>query len=102
MARGEWIFSGETVARENIARRQILPVVGERGRGWRAFSPWTCDEPAPPGVPPEVAAKILGHGDGDITRKHYILLLSAREGTNAMKKLERKVGQIMGQPKRRK
>jgi integrase len=92
---GPWIFSGEKMHKPlnlaNLARREILPVLGARWKGWHSFRRGLATNLFGMGVPPEVAQKILRHADASTTRKHYILLSSKKEGAAAMRKLERVV-----------
>ena len=108
--RGPWIFAGEKMGRplslDNLIRRVIHPAIGDRWFGWYAFRRGITTTLYDLGVPPEVSQKVLRHADASVTRKHYLLLQSTKQGRAAMKKLERKVVKVAdkhgGSSKRRK
>jgi integrase len=89
---GKWIFSGEkkgfALNLDNLARREIMPLVGERWHGWHGWRRGLATILFDLGVDPEVASKILRHADSAVTRRHYIVLESRKQGRIAMKKLE--------------
>jgi integrase len=103
---GDWLFAGEKMGHplhlDNLSRRVIKPVVGERWHGWQAFRRGLATNLFALGVTPEVVQTILRHSDASTTRKHYILLKSLGEGRVGMKRLERAVGQGMGKARNRK
>jgi integrase len=105
---GPYIFSGEKMHRpshlDNLMRREIKPVLGDRWHGWHAFRRVLATNLYNLGVKPEVAQTILRHADASTTRKHYIVLESRKQGLAAMRKLERAVGigQQMGNDQKRK
>jgi integrase len=84
-----WIFAGEkkgfALNLDNLARRSIIPAVGERWHGWRRGLATILFDL---GVDPEIASKILRHADSAVTRRHYIMLESRKQGRKAMRKLE--------------
>ena len=55
-----------------------------------------------PGFDPEIAFKILRHADSAVTRRHYIMLESHRQGRKAMRKLESLVAKKVKTTKTRK
>ena len=102
---GNWIFSGEKMGRplhlDNLSRRVIRPVVGDRWHGWHAFRRGLGTVLFGLGVPAEIASVILRHADVSVTQEHYILLKSQREGRAAMKRLGRIVKQKLSRSTRR-
>lgn len=94
---GEWIFAGEKMGRplhlDNLSRRVIHPLVGERWHGWHGFRRGLATVLFGLGVPAEVAQIILRHANVSTTQAHYLMLKSKAEGTAAMKRLERIVRQ---------
>lgn len=84
-----WIFAGEkkgfALNLDNLARRVIIPKVGERWHGWRRGLATILFDL---GVDPEIASKILRHADSAVTRRHYIMLESRKQGRAAMRKLQ--------------
>jgi integrase len=101
-----WIFAGEkkgfALNLDNLARRSILPAVGERWHGWHGWRRGLATILFDLGVDPEVASKILRHADSAVTRRHYIILESKKQGRTAMKKLESLVAQTWPSKKQRK
>lgn len=101
----EWIFAGEkkgfALNLDNLARREIMPKVGERWHGWHGWRRGLATILFDLGVDPEVASKILRHADSAVTRRHYIVLESRKQGRAAMRKLERVVAQTWPSKKRK-
>jgi integrase len=101
----DWIFAGEkkhfALNLDNLARRSIIPSVGERWHGWHGWRRGLATILFDLGVDPEVASKILRHADSATTRRHYIVLESRKHGRAAMKKLESLVAQTWPSPKRK-
>lgn len=104
--RGPWIFAGPkkgfSLSLDNLARREMKPVIGERWRGWHAFRRGLGTILFDLGVPAETAKIILRHSAVAVTQKHYIKLRSAKEGRAAMNKLEKaiaKSGPLVGRRK---
>ncbi len=89
---GAWIFAGEkkgfALNLDNLARRSIIPAVGERWHGWHGWRRGLATILFDLGVDPEIASKILRHADSAVTRRHYIMLESRKQGRKAMRKLE--------------
>ena len=89
----EWMFAGVkkrfALHLDNLARREIRPVLGSRWHGWHAFRRGLSTNLFELGVPPEVSQLILRHADAETTRKHYLLLQSRGEARRAMRKLEK-------------
>jgi integrase len=87
-----WIFAGEkkgfALNLDNLARRSIIPKVGERWHGWHGWRRGLATILFDLGVDPEIASKILRHADSAVTRRHYIMLESRKQGRKAMRKLE--------------
>jgi integrase len=75
-----FIFHGETkepLRFENLARRDIIPVLEKSGiewHGWHAFRRGLSTELAAVGTPDSVADRITRHSpkDSDTRRKHYV------------------------------
>jgi integrase len=95
-----WMFAGVkkgfALHLDNLARRDIRPVLGGRWHGWHAFRRGLSTNLFELGVPPEVSQLILRHADAETTRKHYLLLQSRGEARRAMRKLEKALA-IKGQ-----
>jgi integrase len=93
---GEWVFTGPkkkfSLNLDNVSRRDIKPVIGERWRGWHAFRRGLGTILFDLGVPAETAKIILRHSAVAVTQKHYIKLRAAKEGVAAMWKLEKAIG----------
>lgn len=93
---GEWIFTGPkkkfSLNLDNVSRRDIKPVIGDRWRGWHAFRRGLGTILFDLGVPAETAKIILRHSAVAVTQKHYIKLRAAKEGAAAMRKLEKAIG----------
>jgi intergrase/recombinase len=74
---------------DNLTKREIRPVLGERFKGWKPFRSGLVSILIDAGVDVEVAKVILRHSDSSVTRRHYLHLKSQKQGKAAMKKLER-------------
>jgi integrase len=105
----KWIFAGEkkgfALHLDNLCRRDMKPVLGDRWLGWHAFRRGLGTNLFGLGVPAEVAQTILRHANVSTTRTHYIVLESQQAGSAAMQKLETavlKVGQIRASRKAKK
>ena len=102
---GEWIFAGEKMRRplhlDNLCRREIKPVVGDRWHGWHGFRRGLATVLFGLGVPAEVAQTILRHANVATTQAHYLMLKSKAEGSAAMKRLERIVRRKLDSQARR-
>jgi len=100
-----WMFEGAkrhfSLNLDNLTKREIRPVLGERFKGFHGFRRGLATVLFGLGVDAEVAKTILRHSDSAVTRKHYIILGSQREGAAAMKKLERVVAGQMRNSKKR-
>jgi integrase len=87
----EWIFAGVKKGRplhlDNLCRRKMKPILGDRWHGWHAFRRGITTVLFGLGVPAETAQLILRHEDVETTRAHYLMLKSKKEGSAAMKKL---------------
>jgi integrase len=101
-----WIFAGEkkgfALNLDNLARRSIIPKVGGRWHGWHGWRRGLATILFDLGVDAEIASKILRHADSAVTRRHYIMLESRKQGRKAMKKLESLVAQTWPRPKQKK
>jgi integrase len=101
-----WIFAGEkkgfALNLDNLARRSIIPKVGERWHGWHGWRRGLATILFDLGVDPEIASKILRHADSAVTRRHYIMLESRKQGRKAMRKLESLVTKTVKTTKTRK
>jgi integrase len=102
----EWIFAGEKMGRplhlDNLCRREIKPIVGDRWHGWHGFRRGLATVLFGLGVPAEVAQTILRHEDVSTTQAHYLMLKSKAEGNAAMKRLELIVRRKLDRQARRK
>lgn len=91
-----WIFAGEkkgfALHLDNLCRRDMKPILGDRWHGWHAFRRGLATILFGLGVPAETAKVILRHANVATTRAHYIILESKDEGAAAMKKLEKEIG----------
>jgi integrase len=100
-----WIFAGEkkgfALNLDNLARRSILPAVGDRWKGWHGWRRGLATILFDLGVDPEIASKILRHADSAVTRRHYIILESRKQGRKAMRKLETLVNRAVKTKKKR-
>ena len=89
---GSWIFAGQkkgfALNLDNLARRSIISKVGERWHGWHGWRRGLATILFDLGVDPEIASDILRHADSAVTRRHYIMLESRKQGRKAMRKLE--------------
>lgn len=90
---------------DNLAKREIRPVLGDRWHGWHGFRRGLTTNMYELGIPPEVSQIILRHADAETTRRHYLMLEQQKHGARAMKQFENaihkaKVGQQMGNSKR--
>jgi integrase len=104
--KSEWVFAGEKMGRplhlDNLCRREIKPIVGDRWHGWHGFRRGLATVLFGLGVPAEVAQTILRHEDVATTQAHYLMLKSKVEGGAAMKRLGRIVRQKFDSQARRK
>jgi integrase len=102
----EWVFAGEKMGRplhlDNLCRREIKPIVGNRWHGWHGFRRGLATVLFGLGVPAEVAQIILRHANVATTQAHYLMLKSNAEGSAAMKRLGRIVRQKFDKQARRK
>lgn len=93
IGRGPWIFAGVkkgfALHLDNLCRREIRPVLGDKWHGWHAFRRGIATNLFELGVPAEIAQTILRHDDVSTTREHYIMLKSRNAGQAAMRKLEK-------------
>jgi integrase len=101
-----WIFAGEkkgfALNLANLARRSIIPKVGELWRGWHGWRRGLATILFDLGVDPEMASKILRHADSAVTQRHDIMLESRKQGRKAMRKLESLVAKKVKTTKTRK
>jgi integrase len=95
----EWIFAGVKRGRplhlDNLCRREMKPILGERWHGWHAFRRGITTVLFGLDVPAETAQLILRHEDVATTQAHYLMLKSKKEGSAAMKKLGRVVRRML-------
>lgn len=93
---GGWIFAGEkkgfALHLDNLCRREIRPVLGDKWHGWHAFRRGLATTLFGLGVPAEVAQTILRHANVSTTRAHYIILERGTAGRKAMRTLEKAIG----------
>lgn len=88
----KWMFSGPrgfSIDTHNLVARTIRPALGDSWQGWHAFRRGLMGILFDAGVDVEIAKTILRHSDSAVTRRHYLVLKSEREGKKAMKKLEK-------------
>jgi integrase len=89
----DWIFAGAkkgfALNLDNLCRRDMKPILGNRWHGWHAFRRGLATVLFGLGVPAETAKIILRHANVSTTRAHYIILESANAGAAAMRKLEK-------------
>ena len=87
-----WIFAGEkkgfALHLDNLCRREIRPVLGDRWHGWHAFRRGLATNLHELGAADKVIQTILRHSNVSTTQKHYIVLKSRKAGAAAMRKLE--------------
>ncbi|MGC1646434.1 MAG: hypothetical protein WA741_11435 [Candidatus Sulfotelmatobacter sp.] len=87
-----WIFAGGkkgfALNLDNLARRSIIPRVGERWHGWHGWRRGLATILFDLSVDPEISSKILRHADSAVARRHYMMLESRKQGRKAMRKLE--------------
>lgn len=104
----DWIFAGQkkgfALHLDNLCRREMRPLLGDRWHGWHAFRRGLATNLFELGVPAEVAQTILRHSNVSTTREHYIVLKSRSAGAAAMRQLEKAVarGAQVGRSKKRK
>ena len=87
-----WIFSGErgfSLSLDNLTKRVIRPALGAGWKGWHAFRRGLVGILFDAGVDVENAKIILRHSDSAVTRRHYLVLDSRKQGKAAMKTLEK-------------
>ncbi|HTC57470.1 MAG TPA: tyrosine-type recombinase/integrase, partial [Candidatus Sulfotelmatobacter sp.] len=100
-----WIFAGEkkgfALNLDNLARREIMPVVGELWHGWHGWRRGLATILFDLGVDSEIVAKILRHADSATTRRHYIKLEQQKQGRKAMRKLQTLVTKTVKTRKRK-
>jgi integrase len=101
----EWIFAGEKMGRplhlDNLCRREMKPVLGDRWHGWHAFRRGITTVLFGLGVPVETAQLILRHEDVETTRAHYLMLKSREDSSAAMKRLGRVVRRMLDKQSKR-
>lgn len=88
----KWIFSGErgfSLHLDNLTKRVIRPALSDRFHGWHGFRRGLVGILFDAGVDVEIAKIILRHSDSSITRRHYLVLDSKKQGAAAMKSLEK-------------
>ena len=99
--KSEWIFAGEKKGRplhlDNLCRREIKPIVGDRWHGWHAFRRGLATVLYSIGERAETAQTILRHEDVSTTQEHYLMLKSKAEGNAAMKRLSKVLEKKMAQ-----
>jgi hypothetical protein len=103
-----YIFAGPKLGfalnLDNLTKREIRPVLGNRWHGWHAFRRGLTTNMYELGVPPEVSQIILRQEDVETTRRHYLMLDQQKHSARAMKRFENairkgKLGQQMGNSK---
>jgi integrase len=74
---------------DNLARREIILIIGPLWNGWHAFRRGFATNLFELGIQPKVVEGVLRHSDIGSTAKHYIVLENREAGRAAM--------EIMGQ-----
>jgi integrase len=89
-----YIFAGEKQGRplhlDNLSRRVIIDIIGDRWHGWHAFRRGLGTNLHQLGVQPEVIQRILRHADVATTQASYIVV-SSESQKKAMKEFSRVV-----------
>jgi len=90
-----WIFAGEKMGfalhLDNLSRRSIAPMLGERWHGWHAFRRGLASNLYALGVPAKVIQGILRHANVATTQTHYVVIES-QKGKAAMGAFARALG----------
>lgn len=90
-----FIFAGERrgtpLHLDNLARRVIVPALGDHWHGWHAFRRGLGTNLYRLGVAAKVIQEILRHADVSTTEAHYIIV-DRSETVKAVKRLEKAVG----------
>lgn len=73
---------------DNMTKREIRPVLGDRWHGWHAFRRGLATNLYTLGVPPKVIQGILRHARVETTAAHYIVIEKQTAGRKAMRQLE--------------
>ena len=95
------VLGGFALNLDNLARRSIIPKVGERWQGWHGWRRRLATILFDLGVDPEIASKILRHADSAVTRRHYIMLELRKQGRKAIRKRESLVTKAVKTRKKR-
>ena len=86
----EFVFKGErkgfALHLDNLSRRVITPIIGERWHGWHAFRRGLGTNLFKLGTADTTIQRILRHSDVETTRQHYIVLESGQVQKKAMKR----------------
>lgn len=90
----DYIFSGEkkgfALQLDNLTKRIIEPILGDRWHGWHAFRRGLATNLYGLRVPPKVIQRILRHAAVETTNRHYVII-DAAESEAAMKRLTREM-----------
>jgi integrase len=99
-----YVFAGERrgapLHLDNLSRRVLTPKLKDAWKGWHGFRRGLGTNLYRLGVPPKVIQEILRHANVSTTETHYIVV-DRSETKNAMKKLEKAVGNEWAKAKRR-
>lgn len=91
---GDYIFAGEKMGfalkLDNLTRRIIMPVLGDRWHGWHAFRRGLATNLCDLRVPPKVIQSIRRHASVETTNRHYVIIDAAKSEA-AMKRLTREM-----------
>ena len=82
-----YIFAGPKLGfalnLDNLTKREIRPVLGDRWHGWHAFRRGLTTNLYELGIPPEVSQIILRQEDVETTRRHYLMLDQQKHSARA-------------------
>jgi integrase len=88
-----WMFHGEKkglpLNLDNLSRRVIKPILGDKWHGWHAFRAGLATNLFDLRVPAETIQLIMRHSNVSVTQQHYIRQKQEREGAAAMKLLQK-------------
>jgi intergrase/recombinase len=94
----EWIFSGDkkkfALDLDNLVARVIRPELGAAWKRWKPFRSGIATVLFGLNVPTETVKIILCHANAKTTQRHYIQLITQKEGIAAMRVLERALGNV--------
>lgn len=90
----DYLFAGDkrgfSLNLDNVSRRVIIPILGDKWHGWHAFRRGLGTNLSELGVDDNVTQTILRHASVLTTRKHYIIVKSER-AKKAMKEFAEEI-----------